>query len=363
MMEKRLLLYFGGNKPRDKALGLPTWIPITKRPFIQSVNRVNHSIGEYINPFKSVIATETIEDLLKLKNNTLSFEDQAHYTALQIKEKTQDSKIFLMYSGGIDSTSALVAIMNTWSKEDLERVFILMSYRSIEEFPDMWKTINQHFKGRIINSLINTDKFLDEGYMITGEFGDQLFGSDIVIPLVGKYGDEGIHLPWQNNINNFYKDLFGSTFSKNVDLFVDKYAQTLEYSPFKISSCFDFLWWFNFTNKWQLVKYRMLEQKRFQDPRTSFSKIIHFFDTPEFQRWSLDNQDQKIQNTLISYKYSAKEFIVKHTKYTDYLKKPKVGSLQFIWSNFDKSYAFDQDFNEMTHEEVIGCVNDYGRPD
>jgi len=67
MMEKRLLLYFGGNKPRDKALGLPTWIPITKRPFIQSVNRVNHSIGEYINPFKSVIATETIDRSFKAK--------------------------------------------------------------------------------------------------------------------------------------------------------------------------------------------------------------------------------------------------------------------------------------------------------
>jgi hypothetical protein len=84
---------------------------------------------------------------------------------------------------------------------------------------------------------------------------------------------------------------------------------------------------------------------------------MHFFDTPEFQRWSLDNPDKKIKNTLNTYKYTAKEFIVKYTNHTDYLKKPKVGSLQFIWSNFDKNYAIDKDFNEMSLDDIKGCVN------
>jgi hypothetical protein len=312
-MEKKLLLYFGGNKPKPKELGLSKWIPTTKMPFVQSVNRVNHTIGNHINPFKSFIATETIEELKLLPYNNLSFEDQAHNTAIEIKNRTKDSKIFLMYSGGIDSTAALIAIMNTWSKKDLERVFILMSYRSIEEFPNMWKDINNIFKGRIINSLVNTNSFLNEGYMITGEFGDQLFGSDIVLPLVGLYGEDGINMPYKNNINYFYKRLFGSTFRPNVDLFVELYSTTLPYCPFEIKTCFDFLWWFNFTNKWQLVKYRMLEQKRFTNPKESFEKIIHFYDTPMFQKWSMDNQHLKIKNNLMSYKFSAKEFIVKYT--------------------------------------------------
>jgi hypothetical protein len=356
-MEKRLLLYFGGNNPSPKELGLPKWIPTSKLPWVQAVNRVNQQISDQINPFKAVVATETIEDILNIKNVNSSFEDLAFNRANDIRTKTKDSKVYLMYSGGIDSSTALVSMINSWPKEDLERLHILMSYRSIEEFPDMWKDINSIFKGRIINSLTNTDKLLDDGYIITGELGDQVFGSDVIIPLVDLYGEDAINMPWKNNINHFYKRFFGATFRPNVDLFVDMYSMTLSHCPFEIKTCFDFVWWFSFTNKWQLVKYRHLAQKRFSNPQDSFSRIMHFFDTPEFQRWSLDNQDKKIKNTLNTYKYTAKEFIVKYTKHTDYLKKPKVGSLQFIWSNFDKNYAIDVDFNEMNLDDIRGCVN------
>ena len=356
-MEKKLLLYFGGNNPKPKELSLPSWIPTSKLPWVQAVNRVNLEIADQINPFKSIVASETIEDILKIKNVNSSFEDLAFSRAIDIKNKTYNSKVYLMYSGGIDSTTALVSMINSWPKEDLERLHILMSYRSIEEFPDMWKDINRIFKGRIINSLTNTDKFLDNGYIITGELGDQVFGSDVIIPLVDLYGEQAINLPWKNNINHFYKRFFGSTFRPNVDLFVDMYSTTLDYCPFQIKTCFDFVWWFSFTNKWQLVKYRHLAQKGFSDPKNKFSHIMHFFDTPEFQRWSLDNQDKKIQNTLNTYKYTAKEFIVKYTNHTNYLKKPKVGSLQFIWSNFDKNIAIDTDFNEIGLDDLKGCIN------
>ncbi len=356
-MEKKLLIFFGGNHPRLKELGLPKWIPIIKKPFTQSVNRVNQTLGDIINPFKSVIASETIEDIKNMNAVSSSFDDHAFKAAININNKTKDSKVYLMYSGGIDSTTALVSMINSWPKEDLERLHILMSYRSIEEFPDMWKVINSKFKGRIINSLKDTNHFIHDGYVVTGELGDQLFGSDVVIPLVDLYGEEGINLPWKNNINNFYKRLFGATFRPNVDLFVEKYSLTLPYCPFEIKTCFEFVWWFNFTNKWQLVKHRVLEQKRFVNPKESHKKIIHFFDTPEFQKWSIDNPNLKIKNTLLSYKYTAKEFIVKYTGFEDYLLKPKVGSLQHVTSNFDRIYAFDQDYNEMTYEETLGCIN------
>jgi len=354
-MEKKLLIYFGGNNPKRSKLNLPSWIPKSRLTFVQSINRINSDYSNKLNAFKSVIASETIEEILTLPNNNFSFEDQVHKTALEIKEKTKGSNVYLMYSGGIDSTSALVGIMNTWDEEDLKRVYILMSYRSILEFPEMWSVINQKFKGRIINSLVDTNIFLNEGYIITGELGDQLFGSDIILSLVDYYGEEGIHMPWKDNIKTFYSTIFSKNF--DIDLFINMYSETCEYCPFEIKSCFDFLWWFNFTNKWQLVKYRVLSQSRFDNPKEQVSKIINFFDTPEFQRWSLDNHDLKIQKTLNSYKYTAKEYIVKHTKFVNYLNKPKIGSLQFVWGNFDRCYAFDENLNSMTMEEIIGCIN------
>jgi len=357
-MNKRLLMYYGGNTPLIdcKDLDLPHWIPKVNLPFVQSINRVNHTIGDMVNPFKSVIATETIEEIKMLPSNNLSYEDQSHNRAIQIKEKTKDSKLFLMYSGGIDSTTALVSILNTWSKEELERVYILLSYNSIEEFPRMWKLINNNFKGRIINSLTNTDKFIREGYILTGEHGDQIFGSDVIISMVQLYGEDIINSPWQDYMNKFYKVFFYDS-SSNIDIFVDKYSMTLPFCPFPIKTCFEFVWWFNFTNKWQPVKYRVFNQKRFTTSKETFKRIIHFFDTPEFQKWSLDNQDLKIKNTLDSYKYTAKEYIVKHTGFEEYLSKPKIGSLQHVGNNFDRLYAIDKDYNEMTREEVKECLN------
>jgi hypothetical protein len=360
MTEKKVLIFFGGNNPKPKKLGLPDWIPTNKLPFTQSINRINKEIGDQLNPFKSIIMTETIDELKNFPKDNNSFEELVHNRAIEIQEKTKGSNVYLMYSGGIDSTTAIVSIMNTWNEENLERLYILMSYRSIEEFPDMWKTINKKFKGRIINSLTNTN-FIDKGYIITGEHGDQVFGSDVIIPIVDYYGNAGINLPWKNNINSFYKVFFNKSFSKNVDMFVDKYAMTLQHCPFEIKTCFDFVWWFNFTNKWQLVKYRLLNQRRFINPEKSIKKVIHFFDTPYIQKWSLENHDKKIKDTLITYKYTAKEFIVKYTGFEEYLNKPKIGSLQHVGSNFDRVFAFDQNYEEMTFNETLGCVNNYGR--
>ena len=353
----KLLMFFGGNSRRERELGLPSWVPTRPRAFCQSVNRISYDVVKEVGAFKSKIAVETIPEILALQSNNLSFEDQAHKRAIEIKTITGDQPVFLMYSGGIDSTSALIAILNTWSPQELERVYVCMSYRSIQEFPEMWPVIRKLFGNRVINSLMNNDDFVKKGYMITGELGDQIMGADLVTPLTTFYGQEGIHYPWKNYIKPFYERFFGVTFRPNVPTFIDKFGATTEYCPFPIKTCFDFIWWYNFTNKWQLVSLRMLEQKRYANPKEEIGKIIHFFSSKDWQRWSLDNHDQKIRDTLTSYKYSAKEFIVKHTGFTNYLNKPKVGSLQHVLSNFDRTMALDENFNHLTFEQTLEYVN------
>jgi hypothetical protein len=337
-----------------KRIGLPEWIP-PARPWIQSINRINVDIANEINPFKYTIATETIEDIIKNEpRNNRSFGEQAEKTALEIKEKTQGHNVYLMYSGGIDSTTALVAMMNTWG-HDLDRLYILMSSRSILEFPEMWHNINMTFKGRIINSIDCFDEFYKSGYIITGEHGDQVFGSDQILAATTIFGETIIHKNWKDYIHHFYNLQFNKTC--NVNKLIDLFSQTTDYCPFKIVTMFDWVWWINFTNKWQLVKYRSLITRSTENLKEKYERVINFYSSPSWQKWSLDNHDQKIKNTMLSYKFPAKEYIVKNTGFIEYLKKPKVGSLQHVSKNFVRPDGLDENFNVLNINQCLEFVN------
>lgn len=344
-----LLLY---TKPFDNdTLELGPWCPPVY-PYTQSVNRVMQGL----DPFNVTMGCETFYQIHQMPTNTKTYEEMAIERAEALKQL--EGKIYIMYSGGVDSTTAVTAFILSWSDEELQRVHILASTQSIGEFPEMWNLISEKFQGRITTSFVHVENACKDGYVITGEHGDQIFGSDVIKKVSKAYGDEAIHQSWEEKMPAIYDSLFGESVSKK---FIEVYRQTTVASPFPIRSCFDWAWWYNFTNKWQHVKYRLLSYKEWEDPKTNFPKIHHFFDTPDWQRWSLDNHDKKIENTLESYKITAKKFIVKHTGYFDYLAKPKKGSLRMLWSNKGFYDAIDDNLNYISSEDAMEFVNGRAR--
>lgn len=340
-----LLLYT--KTTENENLNLPPWCP-WQYPYPQSVNRVVQGL----DPFNVTLGCETFYQISQIPNNKKTFEDMAIERALELKKL--DGDIYVMYSGGIDSTSVLTAIIVSWSEEELKRVHILASIQSISEFPEMWNLVVEKFKGRISSSYAHVEKACKKGYVITGEHGDQIFGSDAIKKVIKVHGESAIHTNWETKMPAVYDFMFGEEMSKK---FIEIYRQTIVACPFPIKSCFDWVWWFNFTNKWQHVKYRLLSYKDWENPKEYFPKIHHFFDTPEWQRWSLDNHDLKIENSLKSYKIAAKKFIVKHTNYDSYMSKPKVGSLKSLWKNKGFYEAIDDNLNFLDKEYAMEFIN------
>ena len=317
-------------------------------PYTQMVNRV---LPDQLDPFHYTLCCEPISDILKLPSTTKSFGDMAEEYANEMKGLGEP--IYIMYSGGIDSSSAVIAFLRTWSPEELKRVTILCSHHSAAEFPQLWNVIVDKFRGRILPSFKHVEHYLKKGYVVTGEHGDQLFGSDVVRMIYRIFGDEGIHKPWQEIMPTIYTRIFGEEI---VPEFIARYEQTLPFCPFPIKTSFDWIWWFNFTNKWQHVKYRLLAHNGWEKPAETFKKVKHFYDTPAWQRWSFDNHDKKIADTYQSYKLAAKEYIVGATGFTDYIKKPKVGSLYQIWYSSKFYEAIDTSFNYLTREQAVEYV-------
>ena len=236
--------------------------------------------------------------------------------------------IRLFWSGGIDSTVALVALLKTAGPSDLDRLTVCYAERSITEYPEFWTDhIEGNLNTREIPPLRTRPNYVDGSLsirsspiediartpvgtmIVTGECGDQVFGSVAFI-----------HSP---HILKWPLDTFLAEFSDVRDE-IDAFNAVC---PQPIETIDQMLWWWNFTVKWKEVLYRCLLSF---DTMDNFENVQHFFNTDDWQRWSMSNPDKRgVKGAQSSYKMTAKEYIhayAGHDNYRD--EKLKVGSLR-----------------------------------
>lgn len=261
---------------------------------------------------------KTLTPIPEFINFTESFEQVCDARAVELINlaESRNCNINLMWSGGIDSTTALVALLRTGK---LNRLNIVLSKASIGEYPKFYKDVIQ--KELPLNHLVVENPKLalnSKDINLTGEIGDQIFGSAAIFKAFKK------------------KKVFDSYQSYISPEFLDRLSEQIKKCPIELNTTFDFLWWFNFSMKYQNVQFRI-----YPSVQLPFGTITHFFDTKEFQLWSFNNPDKKIKDTIESYKYIAKDYIYSYHQDDNYKdNKLKVGSLQLgaIPFSIDENY-------------------------
>lgn len=236
----------------------------------------------------------------------------------------ENQKIQMLWSGGIDSTLALVSLYKVLRDAgELQRLEILLSEESIAEYPSFYENVIQpNLKYTVFTPPIYD--YLDaRKIIITGEHGDQLFGSD-----KAKYyilAGEAFR-PYQEILPFMIARKFGS--EKSVNPVMDFLAAQIKKSPIEIVTLFDYLWWLNFSLKWQHVALRLIASA--PDAKLALGEnLIHFFSAQDFQSWSISNHYYKIKKTWSSYKFAAKECIYDFHPDRNYLlHKEKEASLK-----------------------------------
>lgn len=315
-------------------------------PFDRSMSRIDYKPD--LMRFSQKLPTLK-EDLKGAKS--LSWDDCCDQRALDLL-KMNRSRYIVSYSGGIDSTALLVALMRTWSEEDQKKIVISMSHDSIDENPTFFQNHIRRF--RWINSLQTMDRLLKEpgALLITGELGDQLFGSDMLLPGAQIHGDGMIHENYQDAFAKMLK-AWSPPDAGSAEALAERFYPINQECPFPVRSLHDFVWWFNFTQKWSHVKYRFYEMTT-ADLRLRYGQhIIHFYDSPEFQRWSMDNHDLKIKKTMNSYKWTAKEYIHRFTKDPRQLELIKIQSLEKMYFLDEKRIAIGEDLRVIQSNEEL----------
>lgn len=244
--------------------------------------------------------------------------------------------IRLYWSGGIDSTTALVALIQAGVKPD--QMEIACSCESIEERPLFFR---RHIVGKyriveapsVAQSLVETDSVI-----VTGELGDQIFGADTMAMATSVFGNGILK---QRACINLWIDIWAVTHFMHQDdgaSWLLEIVQSAESAGVRLYDMFDLFWWGNFAFKWQDVCVRSLalSSQEYAEDLTEdrvLSGLCHFFQAPDFQDWAISRKEPKIDVEWRSYKRAAKDFIYaleKDETHRDY--GTKVGSMKNLWT-------------------------------
>lgn len=317
---------------------------------------INDRTGTFDFPIKTIIP-----DNMKIpvfQNTTVSYRDCCINQALKILEKQEscDLPVYLMYSGGIDSTAVLSAFIDLLGVEKAaHRITLKMSKESIDENPFFWyKFIRKHFNVEESNFGYNEFDFGNAIY-ITGELNDQLFGSDIQQHFVLFGGDNFLN----SNVSvgllaNFFEKFKGIS-KEGAEFWAQLFFENLNSCPKHTNTLWDVLWWYNFCWKWIYVYYRVFLFSKIEGPINKVwldNNYFPFFSDKSFQLWSMNNLEPKNLGTWDTYKFTAKKYITEVSGCNEYMKKVKRQSLQNIVNMRPRNHSLTETYEIIDNKKI-----------
>lgn len=270
---------------------------------------------EIICPWDHHLGLEFKLDLSK-KIKSKEIDEICSIRAKEILHAAQTAQLPIMihWSGGIDSTLVVTAILKNFLSSNLKQVYIALNIDSIKENSDFFvKHILHKFK--LVDSsqwILNVDT-LKRFVHVTGHFADQLFPTG---PIIEKEKHSpGIALSTLDNNNELTEIILNDAKSNGVEL----------------TNLGDYYWWIAFNYRWAEVSIRdLLELTTSVDDALYFcykNNFIPWFNCDDFQWWSLQNYNRSEKMTAELYKQEFKKYIFEYDKnHNYYLYKQKIGS-------------------------------------
>jgi len=312
--------------------GVADWLSVYS--FIDYSVALNDRSDTIKLPVSTVVPAHLALPNFKITN--LTYRECCHKKVLDLisLSKTTGKEICLMYSGGIDSSVVLSSFIDLLGVDvAAKKVNILMSQESILENPVMWeKFIRPHFK--ITNSKLYHRNGIDESkILVFGELNDQLFGSDILKNISIWAGHDMLNNTFTVDVGIRYLTEYCKMNIQYATTWSELLIENLKSCPHHNSSVWDTFWWYNFALKWINVYYRYLMRCNITTEITQEqidTSYCAFFNTEDFQLWSMNNNEDKHQGTWDSYKYAGKKLVAEVTQDSNFFNRTKKNSLQNV---------------------------------
>lgn len=296
-----------------------------------------HPFQKVINPLISVmdrtVRTWPDYEYENLYPMPMTFEPK-NFQELSVSRINQlissKNKVKLLWSGGIDSTYIACLMIDLGIMDRLlseERLQIGLNADSIKENPVFF----EKFLKKYMSVIVQSDTILkdpeDDEIIITGEMADNLVGSLTMKSCVDFYNDFSVvHESWkQRPLEWLVRKLDGI----ETTVLTDFIEETVAMAPVELISGHDLFWYMNFNFKWQAVNFRIVSHAINNEVGNKLiNNLAHFFNTEDFQAWSLSEGHYFNGSGWGEYKSVMKKYIYQVNGDSEYFKyKTKFPSL------------------------------------
>lgn len=300
--------------------------------------------------FDYKLMVPSIEEVSKYKHHSYSYSDLVDMRVLNLLEfaKKSNKNIKIMYSGGLDSTAICVSVLKNFNAQDKELVTILCTPQSYFEFLEFFPILSKNFKIKYcINSL---EIYTKDSVLVTGMQNETLFGSfngwierAIAIDEFLVYKDYHIGMPilFENLYPGFGKKIF------------DLYQPITEECLFEIKTVSEFIYWFCYTQSYQMVYYAHTRYTGAFSKKETFDQLYNFYDCSLFEFWSLNNLGLTIPYSHEQFKLPVKDYICEYLKEDNYRNKRKFPSFGEVVLGNRFNYGLTENWEFLDFKESL----------
>jgi hypothetical protein len=287
----------------------------------------------------------------------IDFFETTDRRAIELENKSLSFKnVYVFWSGGMDSTLILAAILKNWKNENLEKLVVVLNQHSIDENKNMYENyIHAKLKTESTDKFFNGElNFSNENVYVDGNVGDTV--SYLMLEHFDAKYPGYYNKPWKKHINILIEHFSEyETIEHGRDTY-KRIVRSLNENKFEVETIYDFLWWMTFNWLHDKLLYNILWQytpcfnqnldiKNFLE-----TNMFQWFNGESYQDWlvSTIGTDERIGRDITTNKLAFKKYIFDFNKDQDYFfNKRKEASTprNAVLSNHKILCAIDTEYN------------------
>ena len=299
--------------------------------------------------FDYKLTVTSIDEVSMYRSHGYTFSDLMDMRIISVLDQAikAEKNIMIMYSGGIDSTGICISALKNFSEVDKKRVIILCTPQSYYEFPSFFNILAKNFTIQYCSNTL--EKYVNNNILVTGMTGDLLFGSNGWVERALSIDKDLVYQDYKTGIPKVLESIYPQYGKKIFDL----YAPIADESLFEIKTTSEFIYWFYYSQCYQMVHYAHIRYASAFTNKDSFNQLFNFYEDPMFEYWSLNNIGSTIPYTHADFKGPAKDYICEYLKENTFLNKKKFPSYGEVIEGNRFNYGITEDWEFLNFEDSL----------
>ncbi|SVA36450.1 uncharacterized protein METZ01_LOCUS89304 [marine metagenome] len=259
------------------------------------------------------------------------------------------SEIYLLWSGGIDSTAVLVSLMK--ARKSKNQLIVFYTSSSIEEYPWFYNEYKNEIKFELIDRSIWVGywlewrlKYKNNYILLDGIPGDQLFttarwvvgSNDSSLLANPKWHQHKIFKGSAKHAKRDWHDMLldnSFTFGKNIyekQLVIDMMDEHIDHNNIHISNAYHFFWWLIFCFGFHKMTCNFAKHEN-----TFHFNHKGFYNHKLMQKWSMYVHHKNLlpMENISDHKLPFKDYIYKFTNDSNYKDNKEKKASTELWLN------------------------------